>query len=587
MENTAAYWSEVKNAVLESGCPVTSIAFGPESDETLLQEIATDTGGSFFYNDVYVSARASGAAAALSEADMALDLGNTYLYGHGQVEGRARLMRAKDVATMTWVNEHPVLVDSSVSQILFVVDWDQGHPTPRITLLDPGGNEITPFSFYDSTSGHAGWRIEAPEEGEWTILVRMIDTLDEVPYQALAEAHTPLTLHLLLPDTTGARYTTGQRVPLYAMLSSDKPLDNASVRAFVTSPGGEETQVHLYDDGEHGDGSAGDGLYANLFTHVNQAVTEPPSEPGPTPNDEGAYRVRVSATGPGFEREALGSFSVLEGEDANGNRLPDAWEQEYGVGQPDEDPDADGLNNWDEYQLGTSPVDTDTDGGGEGDGSESSFGQDALNPGDDEAGILDPIGFIAGNGKATIVYDIPDRSDLALYRATDPGGPWTLRHAPLPPGGVYDDPATNDVTYYYRVVPNTGGHIGGGRRTEPVTPRVDPIPPNVVVYIDGGAASTPDLSVHLSFAPRDPMRDGADNFDDIVDMMLSNDPFFESAAWQPFAQVVPWTLDAEPGEWARVYARFRDSAGNESDTAVGLVRYGMARVFLPLVVRQR
>ena len=87
------------------------------------------------------------------------------------------------------------------------------------------------------------------------------------------------------------------------------------------------------DDGQHGDASPGDGLYANLFTRVNRAEPVYPSgEPAPDPpNDEGAYRVRVVASGPGFQREAFGSFSALEGSDANGNGLPDPFELEYGV----------------------------------------------------------------------------------------------------------------------------------------------------------------------------------------------------------------------------------------------------------------
>jgi hypothetical protein len=55
MENAPLYWSNVKAAVKASGCPVTAIAFGPESNETLMQDIAAATGGPMLYNDVSVS----------------------------------------------------------------------------------------------------------------------------------------------------------------------------------------------------------------------------------------------------------------------------------------------------------------------------------------------------------------------------------------------------------------------------------------------------------------------------------------------------------------------------------------------------
>ena len=62
MENSERKWDSganpVKSDVVATGCPVTSIAFGPASNETLMQTIATDTGGASFYNDVYVSTAA-------------------------------------------------------------------------------------------------------------------------------------------------------------------------------------------------------------------------------------------------------------------------------------------------------------------------------------------------------------------------------------------------------------------------------------------------------------------------------------------------------------------------------------------------
>ena len=55
MENSSLYWSNVKADVQLTGCPVTTIAFGQASNETLMQTIATDTGGVSYYNDVYES----------------------------------------------------------------------------------------------------------------------------------------------------------------------------------------------------------------------------------------------------------------------------------------------------------------------------------------------------------------------------------------------------------------------------------------------------------------------------------------------------------------------------------------------------
>ena len=51
---------------------------------------------------------------------------------------------------------------------------------------------------------------------------------------------------------------------------------------------------------------------------------------------------------------------------------------------------------------------------------------------------------------------------------------------------------------------------------------------------------------------------------------------------------MPWTLDAEPGQMARVYVRFRDKNGNESvGTEVGMIWYRPQediQLYLPYVL---
>jgi hypothetical protein len=73
-------------------------------------------------------------------------------------------------------------------------------------------------------------------------------------------------------------------------------------------------------------------------------------------------------------------------------------------------------------------------------------------------------------------------------------------------------------------------------------------------------------------------------------MMISNSPFFRGARWQAFAQGVPWTLAADPGELARVYVRFRDKNGNPSvGTEVGMIWYQLQEgneLYLPLVLNR-
>ena len=305
MENSSLYWADVSGAVIASGCPVTAIAFGPESDETLMQQIATDTGGLYFYNDVYVSTL-SESATATTAADMALDLGSTYEYAEGKAEGRQRLLAEKGVVSEKDPEaKHEVLVDETVYEAIFALDWyERWWAELELILVDPAGktyDQNSPGYSFEEHRPTGTWAGASPTRSlaPGQMIVKWLNSEEQtVPYQVLVSGRTHITLDLLLPDRLGTNYYTGNLVPIYAFLSAARPIAVAMVNAYVTAPDGTETLVPLNDDGESGDGAANDGFYAGMYTVVNQAnVVEPQGEDAQSnPKDEGGYRVLAVAT---------------------------------------------------------------------------------------------------------------------------------------------------------------------------------------------------------------------------------------------------------------------------------------------------
>jgi hypothetical protein len=614
MENADARWSDVMGDVQETGCPVTTIAFGPASDETLMQEIATETGGAFFYNDVYVSSSASALAlGTASPAEMALALDDVYEYAQARGEGRQRLLQEEGVVSEKQQKAtHQVFVDESISEVVFALDWfSQAYAVLNLSLVTPEGEVIKhtaqPYTFEDYKNGHVGWRIRKPEPGQWEMMVEYAGSeFGSVPYQVLVSAHSGVTLNLLLPDRLRSRYFTGNRVPIYAFFSGRGPIPGAEVEAWVTAPDGTETYLRLFDDGEHGDGGRRDGFYAGLYTLVNQAnLVYPEGEEGQEiPRDEGGYRVRVRATKERIRREALGGFSVLESADENKNRLPDAFEREYGVSDPGGDPDGDGLNNYQEYRAGTDPNDSDTDDGGENDGSEVGNGRDPLDPADDQTegpAYLEVLPWY--KGVVRLLYDVrPTYREMYFRRfsrspvgqSESPLTPAAEQVGKLPLSGAFTDTTTmSGGVYTYQIWGvDRNGAASAVFSSGEVTAADDPVPPEARLIIDGGAPATGDLEVTISLAPYEQEGEDAGNFDDIAQVLLSNDPAFSGASWQgvgdPATFETPWLLEAAPGEVAHVYARFRDDArpANESvGTTVGMILYRGQGVYLPLVMK--
>ncbi len=607
MENSSLYWSDVSADVIATGCPVMSIAFGPASDETLMQNIASATGGLYFYNDVFVSVTAPGAPQ-FSADDMALDLGSIYEYAQARGERRQRLLSEKGIVPFPVMTQtHPLTIDNSITEVVFTLDWNTYiRRGMQLKLRKPDGS-IMDYSmlpdgtFSDTmTSLHLGGRIKNPDPGLWEMLVTQPGTFQgPLPYQVLASGKSNLTAVLLMPHQVGLGYFTGNLLPIHAFLSSNQPVLGANVVAQVMAPNNMMTNVPLFDDGEHGDGAADDGMYGGMYGPINQAsVVSPTQEPGvpapPPANDEGSYRVRLLARGAGFQREALGAFSVQEGKDDDGDGLPDPFEEQYGITDPGGDPDVDLLNNSDEYYAGTDPTDSDTDGGGENDWSEVTLhGLDPLDPSDDEIEAPDffhtePI----SGGHVLLTYDVKGEyiNDMVLRRATSPDGPWNLQPTPPLSGAVTDTTVMTGTTYYYLLLgKDSSDHWSALVSGEPVTPSLDPVPPQAFILINEGVSSTTSLSVTLSFEPYEYEPGDPNGFDDITHALISNDPTFAGAGWQsvdPYG-TVPWQLDAPPGQVASVYVRFRDENANESvNPEVGMILYEATGVYLPLILRE-
>jgi hypothetical protein len=452
-----------------------------------------------------------------------------------------------------------------------------------------------------------GYKIDNPIPGQWQAVVEIL-IKGPRKYEVVASGDSQISLELILLDTLQRDQTTGQEVPIRALLpvglsSLAQELANASVSvvAEVTAPDGVKTLVPMYDDGQHNayDQAAGDGLWAGVYTLVNQAsaVDQFGEDNFPLPSppkDQSAYQVVVNAAGADFSRQAKGSFAVLEGADTGGDGVPDVYIEQYGA--PNADPDLDSLLTADEYFAGTNPLhsDSDTDDGvlRESDWSEVQNAQDPLDPADDQILAPEYCQVLGQNGEVVIEYDVkPAYDQLRLFRRPD-NGLWNFHTAlPINTGGIFTDTinVTNGVKYEYQINAVDGTHVSAQVMCGIASPEVNWRPPEALLMLDNGY-STPDLTVALTFYPYEDDDEGILNFNEIVEMRLSNSPDFIGAVWEPFqATGKLWQLDPSTpsGSIATVYAELRNVDGTPAEgPAIGNIRYlPPTTIYLPVIIR--
>ena len=377
---------------------------------------------------------------------------------------------------------HVIPVDDASDVLVVSVGWQQNtNGTHRTQLFDPAGNPVsTSHRRVSSRNTNDVWEVPAPKEGLYSLRITGLDQ----EYFVTASAKSRYELYPFIGTPIEDR-TQGAQVPIVAsFIGTGKPITGADVTATVTDPANQRRTVVLFDDGNHGDGEANDGVYANVYTATSMGYIPTPDPgdvvEGKEPQAVASYTVNFLAIKDDLRREAQDGFAIDLGKDSDGDEIPDRWEILHGLdpkskADADLDPDMDGLPSRCEFHVGTDPRNSDTDGGGESDGSEVFFSpqgrcqltdQDPFNPDDDRAR---PLTSVVATAQATIdkgsfaqvrIGTPSDGSFLEadiMRRAFEPSGrlvqDWILIRESFSGSELIDRDVKEGLHYEYKVMP--------------------------------------------------------------------------------------------------------------------------------------
>jgi len=582
-----------------------TVAIGPDADRPRMQKAAAATGGTY----QYVSAPAKLVLQDQQVQDissMVLSMDYRYRLIATEVLGYqpffAYLGPSDPQAGQEVVN---IPVESGAAELVLSVSWD--GLMGSVYLQDPNGNYVSPF---ETEYLHKVWRVSTPQGGTWTLTVNeyIIPTGQETEapapdylpsYLVQASLKTDVTMDAFITTPVEDR-VPGHPIQVAATLSDNAPITGALVWAAVEKPSGSMVYFYLYDDGAHDDGAADDGVYAGTFYQTGEqgSYNLTVTGYGYSPSlGENFYRYKVLSFHMAFV-DVNGDEIFYGDDDADG--IPDGWEI-FWFGTiwtwgPGDDPDQDSSSNEKEYADGTNPLDPDSDDDGQSDGTDPY----PVDPTPGEV-VVPWAEAYPGDGQVFIKYSIdPSFQYVGLFRDEDDDldelYTYIGQHiAPL--GGVFTDTAvTNEHEYCYMVAAiDYAGKRSAFSAPTCAVPKGDPLAPHGSVLINDGAPTTASPDVMLSlwatdavdpeveFPGSDRFLPTSDSASGVTEMLISNNPDFSGASWEAYGTSKAWTL-AQTSGLAAVYVRYRDAAGNETDTYVATIYVGTGPIFTSMFI---
>lgn len=215
-------------ATLPAGLPIYSCAMGPASDQVLLEQLATTTGGRYYFMPAIE------------------DLGEIYNFIHGVTAGEDEsiITNASTFASKSRMNS---FVDAAAERVTFSVMWydktlkyraeeARRKDVIQVRLYDPRGKRVHPRSTLVHTTvgqGYVIFHIDEPAAGKWAVEVETARD-EHTRYTVGGFVRSRLRLHLpCLPQVIKAGGWFQQPVQV---LDGDAIVRQVRVDARVNAP---------------------------------------------------------------------------------------------------------------------------------------------------------------------------------------------------------------------------------------------------------------------------------------------------------------------------------------------------------------
>ena len=254
---------DLLNNINGAGITVHTLGIDIYADQELLTNIASQTGGSYYY------ATADG-------------IRSMFNYLMVKVYGEKVVRSVSGTVPSGATVEENVLVDSTMGSMTVSLLWPGSDLD--LTLIQPDGSiitpdvaEIDPHITFTSGATYEFYKIQAPQPGAWTMRVfGKATSSTEEEYTIMTSTRDAMILSV---DVDKSEYFAGDPIKLTASIEDSfsaaptgpEYIYGATMLVTAEDPAPNQYAFELYDDGQHGDGGANDGVYANAFSNTSLA----------------------------------------------------------------------------------------------------------------------------------------------------------------------------------------------------------------------------------------------------------------------------------------------------------------------------
>lgn len=248
-ENTAPYVADVLGSI-DPSIVIHTVGLGSGADSQGLQDLASSRGGSFQF------------------ARDERDLRDIYVRLAGAAGDEQDTMRQRGTIAQGQQTTRHFTVDGTAQQLTVGLQWPGSDLD--LTLVAPDGTTFSrqspgPRARFLGGPDEEYFKIDAPQAGTWQAVITGVQTdPGGEPFEVFARVASPLK-GLIVSEFDNLM--VGDRVFLLVRLSEGAGVTGATVRGRVRridAPSGGRSLL-FFDDGQHGDGAADDGLYGAEF----------------------------------------------------------------------------------------------------------------------------------------------------------------------------------------------------------------------------------------------------------------------------------------------------------------------------------